>query len=123
MAGLVPSTGNASLDRFLQGLDSVRFGDLPCQIAANGYQVLPNGLIVQWGLTTPVDSETTVTVTFPVKFPNACFVCIPGTYNGSAVCERVFQVNTYNQTGATFQLNAWGTSTGTQLAHWVAIGY
>jgi hypothetical protein len=37
----------------------------------NGYQKLPNGLIIQWGVTSTTTSPQTVT--FPIPFPNACF--------------------------------------------------
>lgn len=39
-------------------------------LAANGYQKLPSGLIIQWGQASP--SSGTVTVTFPIAFPAAC---------------------------------------------------
>jgi hypothetical protein len=39
-------------------------------LAASGYQKLPSGLIVQWGVGTTVDA--TGSVTFPIAFPTAC---------------------------------------------------
>ena len=37
--------------------------------ATDGYQVLPGGLIMQWGITTH-GAEGSQSVTFPVPFPN-----------------------------------------------------
>lgn len=40
--------------------------------AANGYQELPSGLIIQWGLgVSTIDGNQNFT--FPTAFPNACF--------------------------------------------------
>lgn len=36
--------------------------------AANGYQKLPSGLLIQWGLTSGVPADTTVTITLPIAF-------------------------------------------------------
>lgn len=41
-------------------------------LSGNGYQPLPNGLILQWG-SLPSNSEVTRRVTFPIPFPSACF--------------------------------------------------
>lgn len=41
-------------------------------IAANGYQKLPSGLIVQWGTFTG-NGTNTMTGNFPIAFPNAVF--------------------------------------------------
>ena len=48
---------------------------------ANGYQVLPGGLILQW-VTGPYQSagtEASVFVRWPITFPNACFQAFPST--------------------------------------------
>lgn len=55
-------------------------------LAANGYQVLPNGLILQW-VTGPYQSpgvEAAVFVGWPIAFPNACFQAFPSTQIQSA---------------------------------------
>jgi hypothetical protein len=48
------------------------------QIAQNGYQYLPGGLILQWGLANAINGSSPTNVTFPLTFPNACFV-VSGT--------------------------------------------
>ena len=40
-------------------------------LSANGYQKLPSGLIIQWGRTGTIATDTEVTVTYPIAFPNA----------------------------------------------------
>lgn len=41
-------------------------------LASAGYQKLPGGLIVQWGTTANISHNTSLAVTLPVTFPNAC---------------------------------------------------
>ena len=58
------------------GLDADLLRGLPADftndLSENGYQILPSGLIIQWGVvqSTSDDNET---FTFPVAFPNSCF--------------------------------------------------
>lgn len=44
-------------------------------LAANGWQRLPSGLILQWGATTATAGN--LTVAFPTAFPNACYGVFP----------------------------------------------
>jgi len=57
------------------GLDADLLRGLPADftssLAANGYQKLPSGLIIQWGWFVSPD-DTVNTVTFPIAFPNYC---------------------------------------------------
>ena len=41
-------------------------------LAATGWQRLPSGLIIQWG-TQSVSANSTLTGSFPIAFPSACF--------------------------------------------------
>lgn len=49
-------------------------------ITTSGYQKLPSGLILQWGVV--AGSASDQSVTFPTAFPNACFVVV-GSTNGN----------------------------------------
>lgn len=44
-------------------------GDAVSQFGANGYQRLPSGLIIQWGIGSVANNGT---INFPIAFPNAC---------------------------------------------------
>lgn len=46
--------------------------------AANGWQRLPGGLLIQWG-SNLVPALTTVTANFPIAFPTACLRLIAGS--------------------------------------------
>lgn len=58
-------------------------------LAANGYQKLPSGLIIQWGTTNTAvaaNTSTSMTWTFPIAFPNACLFATasPGNFVASS---------------------------------------
>jgi hypothetical protein len=41
--------------------------------STNGYQILPSGLVMQWGTTAPIAAGTSTAVTYPIPFPNSIF--------------------------------------------------
>ncbi len=45
-------------------------------LAANGYQKLPGGLIIQWTSIAGPGANTSFTWTFPIAFPNACHIVL-----------------------------------------------
>jgi hypothetical protein len=48
--------------------------------AANGYQKLPGGIILQWATGVNVSTEINQTITFPIAFPTACLSLQVSTY-------------------------------------------
>jgi phage-related tail fiber protein len=49
-------------------------GDFGSSLGSNGYQKLPSGLIIQWGVVTLAAVSTPQVFTFPIAFPAACYV-------------------------------------------------
>lgn len=91
-------------------------------LAATGYQKLPGGLYIQWGVTSPVSTGSILTVTLPIACPTACLQVIAGiqgnTY-GSPTMTSHFGTGGY--TATTFDLY---NLTGTSYAfNWIALGY
>lgn len=88
-------------------------------LAASGYQKLPSGLIIQWGLTTTGSGGSTP-VTLPISFNNSIYKII------ATVGSTAFGVATFNNpTASAFSLDAWANS-GARIAgavYWLAIGY
>lgn len=88
-------------------------------LAASGYQKLPGGLIIQWGITGSIAGDASVTVTFPVAFPNACLCAVaqsnlaPGATNGAAISTRSYTTTTMLV----------GNDFNAASATWIAIGY
>lgn len=75
----------------------------PGSVTGNGWQQLNNGLIIQW--MTGVQDNSTATVfqsgSWPVAFPNACFIAQPGTiYASTAISDEVqYQITSKDQFG------------------------
>ena len=87
-------------------------------IVANGYQKLPSGLIIQWGVTASIALNSTSVITLPMTFPNANFgvVC-----NGvSADLSDTDNWGVSSVTTSQFTLTNGGVA---KAYYWHAIGY
>ena len=82
-------------------------------LAATGYQKLPGGFIMQWGVYT-----TTATISFPIAFQTACVGVFTGQTNGGGGSTN--NVTAYNYTTSQFDLVA---DTNERPGKWFAIGY
>lgn len=92
-------------------------------LAASGYQKLPGGLILQWGVIS-VAAESTATVTFPIAFPTLVIGGLATIKANAAqtgvVSSAYFQQSSLTQ--AVIVKDDYGSS-GTHNVFWVAIGY
>jgi len=91
-------------------------------IGAAGYQVLPGGLILQWG-TTPAFSGTPAAISFSIPFPTACVYVAATNYLGAtSVTPTQDSIAAYGLTtsGVNFRTNAGAIPAGSR---WFAIGY
>ena len=102
---------------FPGGIAGMNFSSL---LSANGYQKLPSGLIIQWGITGSLGSAGTLAVTLPIAFPTACLNV--QVQRASAVAGT-----TQGAVNATITSNSQITirngSADTLTPHWMAIGY
>lgn len=98
---------------------------------ANGYQKLPSGLIIQWGVASNTNNLGAgySRITFPIAFPNTCLsVSVNGlTSAGSAYAAFFANLVSLSPTVTSFDWigrNQAGTAapTGTQQAAYIAIG-
>lgn len=95
---------------------------------AGGFQIIPGGLILQWGqVRQTINREQSFQVTWPMAFPNACMarVAIPYISTASNLRDLWLQnVGAATPTGAIFF-----TQAGTDNEHslqgfdWIAIGH
>ena len=94
-------------------------------LGAAGYQRLPGGLIVQWGVTgsadVPVSNSGTWTATFPIAFPNAAFQVF-GTPDSSGSGLFSLVTSALTLSGCTFNLNEWSNVTNTAYVRYLALG-
>lgn len=87
-------------------------------LAAAGYQKLPGGLIVQWGVA-PDSDNTLVTGSFPIAFPNSTSIIV-GSQRGVAIVPQATSFNIISL--AQYQYRSAGGSGGVG-ASYIAIGY
>lgn len=90
-------------------------------LVPSGYQKLPGGLIVQWGvITTSASADTSIT--FPVAFTTAAYAVVLNQQNAAGGAGYL-AVNGFGLTS--FLGNGWtGSSTRAALyGSWMAIGY
>lgn len=96
------------------------------QLAANGYQKLPSGLLLQWGSGATVSG--TVGVVFPVAFTTTVYSITQNVTNASSTGGwAVMESTSPSLTGYTAYTQAFGASFNTPAAgnvafNWIAIG-
>lgn len=86
-------------------------------LTGSGYQILPGGLIIQWARI--YISANGTAFTFPIVFPNECFVLNIGTGEDRADAAEVMNAVADSITTSGFKANATRTSYYT----YIAIGY
>lgn len=90
--------------------------------AASGYQKLPSGMYLQWGVTSSIASGTNSGVTFPIAFPGACRQVIAGIQGNSAdATTSTGQWGTGVYTASGFTL--FNRTSLAQTFNWFAVGY
>lgn len=94
-------------------------------LSASGYQKLPSGLIIQWGQVGVIAASSSLTVTFPIAYPNAAIstvVSAGATGSGSPVINGV---NSGGGGNPKTSFAAWNSSSsiGTQPGYYVSFGY
>ena len=91
---------------------------------SNGYVTLPNGLIFQWGTTGAVAPDNSISVTFPIPFPTACFNVQASVKTGTGAGIDVWAIGvTFSSTITIIGLGANGGTTGAVPLCWFAIGH
>ena len=145
-AQLAASTSNSTLmnkvlaqDGESSGLDADLVRGLPANfsrsLSSNGYQQLPGGLIMQWGMqkfynTGAINSVVERTVTFPIAFPTACLhVNVSGgeMMGTGEAHEHIYAATEFLNISVRIYAERWrGNSLGTHdefSCRWLALGY
>ena len=101
---------------------SVVGGNGAASLATPGYQKLPSGLIIQWGLSGVIAQASSLVITYPIAFPNASFAAY-ATPNTPSLNANVYSVGVWSNTNATLAITNNSGSSGIVTARWLAIGY
>lgn len=87
-------------------------------LGTNGYSRLPNGLILQWGVSGSIGQDSSGSVTFPIAFTTLYCITITGRQGINTTSGGSDTISTQSTTGFTIAHGADGTST----FYWMAIG-
>ena len=90
----------------------------------NGYTYLPNGILIQWGIS-EIDSDGDQTIAFPISFPSNCFSVavnhkLSGGWNSSTKYGYPITAKSYDKNG--FVINRNDTASDTINLNYIAIG-
>lgn len=95
-------------------------------IATEGYQKLPSGLIIQWGITDASTNNTPdgVYKAFSLEFPNQC-LNVSATMRDATSSNPNYMVWVKNATKSGFYLvtDSTDSTSGSVYSYWQAIGY
>lgn len=103
----------------------------PVFTGTSGYQLLPSGLILEWGTASPPTPDAPYSQSLPFTFPNACLIVV-ATDNGARVSGVGGSSGNPSPAGAACQstsaiyVNSENTNNGGGGAEplgWIAIGY
>ena len=98
------------------------FANPGSSLAINGYQKLPSGLIIEWGVFTPAAGGSTMT--FPVTFPNFCRSFVGTVSSSSGTSDTVVSYSLYGTISIGVQALTSSTGAGVSApVSWIAIGY
>jgi len=94
-------------------------------IGSNGFQKIPGGLIVQWGVVAEVTTEGQRFVVYPVTFPTGTLQIVIG--GSSAVVSNTAdmwpQVVSFTASGFYWHAQSINNSFASSGARWIAIGH
>lgn len=101
-----------------------KFTGTNVSLAANGYQKLPSGLIIQWGYYNGSLDDRSAPINYPIAFPNSTFSIAATAEGRTAASGSSFIAAHVQKVSLTqFILHGSGTTTVTTGYSWIAIGY
>jgi hypothetical protein len=89
-------------------------------VSTSGYVKLPGGVVIQWGQANGASS--TGTITFPLAFPNACFVALAGDIQATAASVCVIGTTVSGTTTFAYASLNGTTATAPAQFNWIALG-
>lgn len=126
--GALVNTSTANIGNVLTELSqTAKITQFDSSLGSNGYQKLPNGMIMQWGNTATVAGS--ITVTLPITFPVANLMAMASESGAAGWNSSVLSVyGTHTKTVSNFGIKnlSWNGSSFSASAGavcWIAIGY
>ncbi len=119
LQALTAAKGKELNDRFINDFLNLK--------SENGYQKLPNGLIIQWGCgvnqnASDYSQTNAQTISFPIAFPNACLNLSVSTYSTEISLDAMYQITNISKTNFRTHLNTLNNGGGVGKPYFFAIG-
>jgi len=115
-----------SIKAYVDNQNAAQFDSSTHDLSTDGYQKLPSGLIMQWGVSSPRVSavQQQQTVTFALEFPNACLnvVGIADRSTHKSGNLGLYLVG-FTKTTATFQYDSDSKTYENTAVRWQAYGH
>jgi hypothetical protein len=92
-------------------------------LSTNGYQKFPGGLVIQWGTSSGVAADTTVTVTLPIAFTSAFVYANIAIQSYTGGNEEMSTPFVGISTLSNFTVKCTDGDTGIGTYRWIAVGY
>ena len=89
-------------------------------LTANGYQKLPSGLIMQWGTTASIGTDSSLAITFPIAYPTACLTVQVTGKLGSITGGQAYSLGTGTTTTTGFTIY---NDSSAMPTTWFSVGY
>lgn len=96
-------------------------GQFSASFAGNGYQKLPGGFIIQWGIDITPTGSGNIGFVFPVTFPNTCLRVVAGT-GGANVTIQMGEAYAGGVAMTAYAASTGAAATSINVAY-IAIGY
>jgi hypothetical protein len=114
--------GNESIDGDLSVEGDIHLRE--SSATQNGYTYLPNGILIQWGIS-EIDADGDRSIAFPKSFPRNCFSVavnhkLSGGWNSSTKYGYPITAKSYDKNG--FVINRNDTASDTINLNYIAIG-
>lgn len=120
--GVGTFTGKVTAANGAAGTDLVNWSQFANSAASSGYQKLPGGIIIQWGLSVLTVVSGFATITYPISFPTGGLTGV--VCNGDAAADtRVDIANGNNPGQFTIGIKCHDISSGTVRVNWIVVGH
>jgi hypothetical protein len=124
--GMAIKTVSADLNFDTDGNLQLNPNQFPSQKSNNGYQVLPNKFIMQWGQSASISANQFYTVLFPLSTWSICYN-VQVTMSYDSIINNNYVPVIKNITLSSFDValdhSASPVTTETAIIYWTAIGY
>lgn len=103
------------------GGHAVNLGQFLASYTSNGYQKLPSGIIIQWGVTPTIVSGGSLLVTYPIAFPNGATSVLATV--GGGVPTQSYIPSIALSSASQVTISHWASAGAGASYLWLAIGF